>query len=124
MVPAMPRTEAGALIRARREAAHLDQAQVAERLALTAGAVSQWETGRTLPRRRMAVKLDAILGADGDILRALGYLPPEVNSQGLGDLRQRVEVLERQMIELTGLVASVVRLAPEAGDQSGEAQPG
>lgn len=51
-----------------REQAGLTQAQLAERLSVTQGAVSQWEMGITSPRPAMLLRLADVLGCTVDEL--------------------------------------------------------
>lgn len=53
---------------------------VALAVGLTFGAVSQWENGRTHPRRAVAFKLDDFLEAGGELVAALGYARPTVTA--------------------------------------------
>lgn len=52
----------GEIIRFEREARNWKQAQLAERLGVTRGAVAQWETGETTPKRANEEKLISVLG--------------------------------------------------------------
>ena len=62
-----PRT-IGAAIRTRRTAAALTQAELAERLNMTAQSVSHWERGETLPDITILPDLACILGCSIDML--------------------------------------------------------
>lgn len=81
-------------------------ADVAGLVGVTEGAASQWETGRTHPRRATAIKLDGVLNAGGKVLEALGYVtptvPPDVNRivAAIEELAIRVEDLEHHVREL------------------------
>ena len=66
---------AGGVIRRYREAAKLAQDELALAVGVTFGAISQYETGRTHPRRAVAVQIDRVLKANSAILLALGYAP-------------------------------------------------
>ena len=48
--------------------ANLSQTELAEKLAVTQGAISQWETGESLPRAELLPKLAKILGCSVDEL--------------------------------------------------------
>ena len=52
----------GTAIRQLREAKHLTQAELAEKLAVSAKAISKWETGRGLPDISLLEPLAAALG--------------------------------------------------------------
>jgi len=99
-------TSAAETIRQHRTNAGMSLADVAAILGVTEGAVSQWETGRTSPRRATAIKLDGALSAGGKILEALGYvtpaIPPDVNRivAAIEELAIRVEELEVHVREL------------------------
>lgn len=84
--------DAGAVIREHRERANLSQEEVAAGLRVTYGAVSQWENGRTHPRRAIALKLDELLGAHGEVAGALGYVTPAPQTE---TARVLAEILER-----------------------------
>lgn len=77
------RPTAGAVILEHRERSKLSQDEVALALGVTEGAVSQWETGRAHPRRANALRLDALLKADGAITEALGYAAPSSSAPSI-----------------------------------------
>lgn len=101
---------AGEVVRQYRETKKLSQDDVAAELGLTEGAVSQWETGRTAPRRKTAIRLDALLEAGGSIVRAFGYAMPSTSAvppdavralkEELSQLRSRVAALESEQSPL------------------------
>lgn len=75
------------MIKRYREAGGHTLEDVALAVHLTFGAVSQWENGRTHPRRATAFKLDEFLQADGAIVAALGYARPTSEGTGSGTIR-------------------------------------
>lgn len=55
-------------IRSHRRERHLSQAELAEALGVTHGAVSQWETGQTTPTLPMLAKIAEVLHCTTDAL--------------------------------------------------------
>lgn len=109
------------MIRACREALDLTQEDVALALGVSFGAVSQWETGRTHPRRAVAYKLDGLLQGAGRIFGALGYAvpkaePTEVSVSPLDALAAR---MEGQALALRAVLRVVRQLASLGVDVSG-----
>lgn len=51
-----------------REKRGITQAELADRLCVTQGAISQWETGKSFPRAELLPKLADILGCTVDEL--------------------------------------------------------
>jgi transcriptional regulator with XRE-family HTH domain len=88
----------------------MSQWDLAVALGVTNGAISQWETGRTAPRRTTARRMDDILAADGEILNAYGYAAGATRLDELSELRGRVDQLE---VAVTAL-ASQLRADLEA----------
>ena len=82
----------------------MSQWELAVALGVTNGAISQWETGRTKPRRSSAQRLDDMLGADGEILAAYGFAGGVSQAEELAQLQERVEQLERAVTTLAGQV--------------------
>ena len=100
-------TPAASVILQYRSAAGLSQEEVSVALGVSPGAVSQWETGRSHPRRAKALRLDELLGAGGAITDALGYaLPAGVDDQ----LERLTETVKRQGEILAELVEQVREL--------------
>ena len=75
-------------IRALRRKANLTQRELAELLAVDQSAISQWETGRTLPDREKLPKLAQVLGVSIQELFARETLPAidEAAPAALGDM--------------------------------------
>ncbi len=101
----------GELIREHRERAGLSQAEVALKVGKTDGAVSQWETGRALPRRDVAFKLDRVLGADGQIAAAMGYQLPSDAPSVVGDLAELQVLVNTHEDRIAALEALVEGMA-------------
>jgi transcriptional regulator with XRE-family HTH domain len=100
----------GDLIREHRERAGLSQAELALKVGKTDGAVSQWETGRTIPRRDVAFRIDQVLGAAGQIAAAMGYqLPTDAPSVAIvvERLVEQVTKHEARIADLEALVEAV-----------------
>lgn len=55
-------------IKAKREQANMTQAELAKKLYVTQGAVSQWETGATNPSFDLLFKIAAIFGCSAEEL--------------------------------------------------------
>lgn len=81
------------MIKRHREARGETQEDIGLAVGVSFGAVSQWEKGRTLPRRGVAFKLDAYLQADGEIIAALGYTRPTISEAPVTNAHL-LEVLE------------------------------
>lgn len=54
----------------------MTQLELANKVGVTPGMVSQWERGTAVPRPEMARRVDDVLGAKGEALEAFGYMPP------------------------------------------------
>lgn len=99
---------AASIIKDHRSRKGMSLADVAALLGVSESAVSHWETGRFAPRRAAAIKLDAVLGADGEILRSLGYVAPssapnaEALMAAIDALADRVTTLEGEVAALLG----------------------
>lgn len=127
-------TDSAALIRRFRERAKLSQEDLALAVGVSFGAVSQWETGRTHPRRATAVRLDQSLGANGEIIQSLGYaLPDEAPAvlDELATLRALVVKQGDELRQLAGVVAQlqqaqgwILEMAREASKQMGATPTG
>lgn len=99
----------------------MSQAELALKVGKTDGAVSQWETGRTLPRRDVAFRLDKALGADGMIAGAMGYrMPPDAPSFGddVERLRDQVTRHEARIADLEALVEAVTERLQALSDRA------
>lgn len=126
----MDSTGAGDVIREHRERARLTQDDVAVALGKTEGAVSQWETGRTHPRRATALRLDDLLNAGGAIAGVLGYVKPAATRGGpsLASVDRRVTELGQLVQELTARVdaqdAEIRKLRGRPAKSSGRASSG
>lgn len=86
----------------------MSQWDLAVALGVTNGAISQWETGRTKPRRSSAQRLDETLEAEGEILNAYGYAAGATRLDELVQLRARVDQLEWAVTELAKHVSGDV----------------
>lgn len=71
----MNETTAAALIKARRTALCLTQAQLAERIHVTAKAVSKWERGAGMPDASLVPELSRVLGIGSDALLGRAPIP-------------------------------------------------
>lgn len=87
-------------LKAARKAAKMTQAQLADAVGVTLGAVQQWEQGRYVPRQKVAKKVDRALKADGAVLSAFGYAPDQ-------RLTERVQRNENALNEIRKSVASI-----------------
>lgn len=110
---------AGQIIKRLREERGQTLEDVALAVGLTFGAVSQWENGRTHPRRAVAFKLDDFLQADGAIIAALGYARPTTGPSDaaarLAELERRVEVLGKRLAALSTTQTQLVRMSHQHG---------
>lgn len=87
-------------------------ADIAAVLGVTEGAVGHWAKGRYRPRNEMAVRLDRLLGAKGEILKALDFfvvdspLPDEISRlpAEIAELRRDVAELRERLTELATAV--------------------
>lgn len=109
-----PRT-IGAAIRTRRTAAALTQAELAERLNMTAQSVSHWERGETLPDITILPDLACILGCSIDML-LLGQSGLYRRRISVESLRQAIGCI-RQLRELLGAEHFIYRTMTDALDQ-------
>ena len=112
-------------IRRHRLRVGLTQADVGLKVGKTEGAVSQWENGRIHPRRDIAYKLDAVLGADGEIIAALGYaLPPDgpsvtaTHEERISQLEAEVQQLQELVAQLLGRAVKDAQRAPRSSDRA------
>lgn len=101
------------MIRRYRELSELKQDELAAAVGVSFGAVSQWETGRTHPRRAIAMKLDQLLGAGGEIMGALGYAHPEDRTDEISLLRGLVQSQGRELTRLAGRVTKLTDAVAE-----------
>ena len=84
----------GASIRARRTEAALTQAELAERLNVTAQSVSHWERGESLPDIATLPDLACILGYSVDMLLG-GYSGTFRRRITVGEMRQAIHAIQQ-----------------------------
>ena len=110
-----PMDSAGDVIRRHREAARMAQDELALAVRVSAGAISQYETGRSHPRRAVAVQLDRVLKASNAILLALGYAPD--NDEGNAALVDPIGPDAAKALDLLAELGGEVRgLSRAAGE--------
>lgn len=108
-------TTIGATIRARRTEANLTQAELAERLNISAQSVSCWERSETLPDIALLPDLACILGCSVDML--LGSPGSAYRRRiTVGDMRQAIGCILR-LRELLGADHFMYRTMADALDQ-------
>lgn len=105
----------GAAIRARRTEAALTQAELAERLNVTAQSVSHWERGESLPDIATLPDLACILGCSVDMLLG-GYSGTFRRRITVGEMRQAIHAI-RQLRDLLGAEHFMYRTMVDALDQ-------
>lgn len=104
----------GNAIRTRRTDAHLTQAELAERLNLSAQAISLWERGETAPDISLLPDLASILGCSVDML--LGSPAGRYRRRiSVSDMRQAITCFLR-LRELLGAEHFMYRTAVDALD--------
>ena len=108
-------TAIGAGIRARRTESALTQAELAERLHVSAQSVSHWERGETLPDIATLPDLACILGCSVDMLLG-GYSGTFRRRITVSDMRQAICCV-RQLRALLGADHFMYRTMAEALDQ-------
>jgi len=104
----------GDLIKQLRTECDFSQEDLAEAVGVSNGAVGQWETGRTSPRRAMAMKVDRVLEGGGRVLAAYGYAPisrPDDPEGGWAPLELVVQLQKK----VNDLAARVEELDAEVG---------
>ena len=104
----------GACIRARRTEAALTQAELAERLSVTAQAVSRWERGESLPDVATLPDLACILGCSVDMLLG-GYSGTFRRRITVGEMRQAIHAVA-QFRDLLGTDHFMLRTMLDALD--------
>ena len=104
----------GACIRARRTEAALTQAELAERLSVTAQAVSRWERGESLPDVATLPDLACILGCSVDMLLG-GYSGTFRRRITVGEMRQAIHAVA-QLRDLLGTDHFMYRTMVDALD--------
>lgn len=105
----------GAIIRARRTEASLTQAELAERLNVSAQSVSHWERGDSLPDIATLPNLACILGCPVDML--LGSPASRYRRRiTVGDMQQAIGCI-RRLRELLGADHFLYRTMTDALDQ-------
>lgn len=107
--------EIGALIRARRMDASLTQAELAERLSISAQSVSHWERGESMPDISVLPDLACILNCSVDMLLG-GHAGRFHRRITVGDMRQAIGCILR-LRELLGADHFMYRTAADALDQ-------
>jgi len=105
----------GASIRSRRTEAALTQAELAERLNVTAQSVSHWERGESLPDIAVLPDLACILGCSVDMLLG-GYLGTFRRRITVGEMRQAIHAIQ-QLRDLLGADHFMYRTMVDALDQ-------
>ena len=105
----------GAAIRARRTEAALTQAELAERLNVTAQSVSHWERGESLPDIATLPDLACILGCSVDMLLG-GYAGTFRRRITGGEMRQAIHAI-RQLRDLLGAEHFMYRTMVDALNQ-------
>lgn len=90
----------GHLLKQRRNERNYTLDALADAVGVTASAVAQWEAGRTRPRHRSAQALDVALLADGEILRAFGYVSQPGAETAQPELAARLATLEAEVAEM------------------------
>lgn len=81
-------------LRLRREERGLSQAEVADRLGVGQQAVSQWESGQSLPRPSRIAQLSVVLQVDMEQLwRLAGFLPEREPSAGWSSFHELYELI-------------------------------
>ena len=107
-------TAIGTTIRARRLDAGLTQAELAERLNVSAQSVSHWERGETLPDVATLPDLACILGCSVDMLLG-GYSGAFRRRITVSDMRQAIQAI-RQLRDLLGADHFIYRTMADALD--------
>lgn len=83
-------------LRLRREERGLSQAEVAERLGVGQQAVSQWESGQSLPRPSRIAQLSVVLDVDMEKLwRLAGFLPEREPGEGFSSFHELYEMIPK-----------------------------
>jgi len=108
-------TEVGAVIRSRRTDASLTQAELAERLNVSAQSVSHWERGESLPDISLLPDLACILNCSVDMLLG-GHAGRYRRRITVGDMRQAIGCILR-LRELLGAEHFMYRTVADALDQ-------
>lgn len=104
----------GAAIRTRRSEASLTQAELAERLHISAQAVSRWERGESLPDIATLPDLACILGCSVDMLLG-GYSGRFRRRITVAEMRQAIHAV-RQLRDLLGADHFMFRTMADALD--------
>lgn len=105
----------GATIRARRHDASLTQAELAERLNVSAQSVSHWERGETLPDIATLPDLACILNCPVDMLLG-GHAGQYRRRITVGDMQQAIGCI-RRLRELLGTEHFIYRTMTDALDE-------
>jgi len=75
-----------------REQQGVSQRELARLIDVHPGTVAQWETGQSVPRVPAAVRVERALGVEeGQLLRLLGYLHPDVQARTVASVVEAVE---------------------------------
>jgi len=91
---------AGQMLRRIRRARNVTQRALGNRLGLTDSAVSAWEKDDAIPMRNHAMAVDELLGAEGMLLQAFGYVATTVPVATLTTLSAEVAQLREQVTDL------------------------
>ena len=106
----------GTAIRQLREAKHLTQAELAEKLAVSAKAISKWETARGLPDISLLEPLAAALGEEAVTLEDL--CEPYLMQMGFLTRTPRGRCVTRLAYEHLGMKAPESGAPEDNGQQS------
>jgi transcriptional regulator with XRE-family HTH domain len=104
---------AGEGLKAIREKAGMTQRQLGEHLNVHYTSIYGWENGRTRPSRNHVLKLEEVLGLDGELLREYAY----AGVTPFDELRAEVEQLAEQGIRLTELVMQLQAELERQGEE-------
>jgi len=105
----------GSFIRTRRTEAGLTQAELAERLHVSAQSVSNWERGESLPDIATLPNLACILGCSVDMLLG-GFAGTFRRRISVGEMRQAIRCIQ-QLRDLLGADHFMYRTMIDALDQ-------
>lgn len=95
----------GELLRLRRNDRQMTQRALGDAVGVTPQAVSEWETGKSIPDRMNAQAIDAALEASGVLVGAFGYLVGELR----GNLSTPGAEVTQPWAEIPGPTAEELR---------------